>query len=342
MKRTNSRILKLCLLAMALYVVGWSFVTFVKSPCNIEKTVSIYVRPGDDQAKVLKQVIQKGNIKNPKRLVFLLNRMKYSENIHPGRYDLKPGISSYHIARNLRTGRQTPVNLTFNNIRTVKELAGRLSKQLMVDSVSILNTFQASAWRDSMKLTEQNYMSIFIPNTYQIYWNTSSEKLLHQFIREYDKFWNDSRKAEAKQIGLSREEVSTLAAIVEEETKKADEMPKVAGLYLNRLHIDMPLQADPTVKFAVGDFTIKRILKVHTQISSPYNTYKNTGLPPGPIRIPSITAIDAVLQPTHHSYIYMCAKDDFSGYHAFATTYQQHQNNAIAYHQALNKSGIME
>lgn len=341
MKRTGSRLLKLCLLAVAIYVAGNLFVTFIKSPCHIEKTVSVYIYPGDNQEKVLKQLVEVGKIKNPKRLVRLLNLLHYNENVHPGRYDLTPGISNYRIAKNLRSGLQTPVKLTFNNVRTVEDLSGKLSRQLMIDSVTILNCFRDTAWRNMRKYTDKNYMCIFIPNTYEIYWNTTSGKLLDLFLREYDKFWdNNNRRAEAEKIGLTPLQVSTLASIVEEETNKKDEMPKVAGLYLNRLRIDMPLQADPTVKFAVGDFTIKRILKEHTKVSSPYNTYKNIGLPPGPIRIPSIQAIDAVLMPMRHSYLYMCAKDDFSGYHAFATTLSQHNKNAEAYHQALNSSGF--
>jgi len=342
MKRSSSRLLKLCLVAVALYVAGNLFMTFVKSPCKIEKTVSIYVRPGDNQEKVLKQLIEVGKIKHPRRLVKLLNFLDYKDNVHPGRYDLTPGISNFRIAKNLKSGLQTPVKLTFNNMRTVEALSGRLSKQLMIDSLSILNCFRDPAWRNMKNYTAENYMCIFIPNTYDVYWNTTPQKLLELLLREYDKFWNGNRKAEAEDIGLTQAEVSTLASIVEEETNKADEMPKVAGLYLNRLRIDMPLQADPTVKFAVGDFTIKRILKGHTKISSPYNTYRNLGLPPGPIRIPSIKAIDAVLMPMHHSYLFMCAKDDFSGYHAFATTLSQHNKNATAYHQALNNNGILE
>jgi UPF0755 protein len=342
MKRTSYRLIKLCLAAVALYIAGWFFIIFIESPCKIEKTVSIYVWPDDTQATVLEKLMKTGKIKHPGKLISLLNYLKYKDNIHPGRYDIKPGMSNYKIARNLRSGLQTPVKLTFNNIRTVEDLAGRFSKQLMVDSVSILKCFQKNEWRDSMKLTSKNYMCIFIPNTYEVYWNTTTDKLLTLLRREYKKFWNNIRMSKANKLGLTQTEVSTLASIVEEETNKSDEMPKVAGLYLNRLRINMPLQADPTVKFTVGDFTIKRILKEQTTISSPYNTYKNIGLPPGPIRIPSITAIDAVLNATHHSYIYMCAKDDFSGYHAFATTLAQHNANAEAYHKALNKNGIME
>ena len=342
MKHTSSRLFFACLAVAGFYIAGWLFLTFIQSPCHIKETASVYVYPGDSQDVVIEKLIVAGKIKHPQKLKSLLNYMKYKDNVHVGRYDLKPGMSNYKIAKNLRSGLQTPVKLTFNNMRTVGNLVSRLDKQLLIDSTEILTCFKESAWRDTMKLTLNNYMCIFIPNTYDVYWNTTPEKLRELLIREYKNFWDDTRTAEAEKIGLTKAEVSTLASIVEEETNKKDEMPKVAGLYLNRLRVKMPLQADPTVKFAVGDFTIKRILTEHTRISSPYNTYKNIGLPPGPIRIPSITAIDAVLMATRHSYIYMCAKNDFSGYHAFATTYSQHMANAAAYHQALNNSGIMQ
>jgi len=342
MKRAKPGILKLVLLLIVVYSAGWLFVTFLYSPCKIDHTVSVYVHPGENQDQVLDTLIRVGKIENLKRLKFLLKMMDFEENIHPGRYELKPGITNFRIARMLSNGMQTPVRMTFNNMRTVEDLAGRLSDQLMSDSLTILTAFRDTVWRDSMGLTKNNYMAVFIPNTYEVYWNTTTDKLIELFQKEYRKFWDESKMSAARKIGLTPVEVSTLASIVEEETNKSDEMPKVAGLYLNRLRIDMPLQADPTVKFAVGDFTIKRILIGHTKVSSPYNTYRNIGLPPGPIRIPSIRAIQAVLTPSRHSYLYMCAKNDFSGYHAFATTLSQHNDNAAAYHQALNSNGILQ
>lgn len=329
------------LLVIGLLIVAWLYVMLLKSPCDLQKTAYLNVYPGDTQDKVMEQLRKVGNVRSTKQLEFLLNLVGYKDHINPGQYALKPGVSPFQIVRVLRSGLQTPVKLTFNNMRTVEELAGRLSMQLSSDSLTLLNCFRETAWRDSLQLTEQNYMCVFIPDTYEVWWNISPEKLRGKFVRAWKNFWDETRLRGASQIGLTQAQVSTLASIVEEETKQTDEMPKVAGLYLNRMRIDMPLQADPTVKFAVGDFTIKRILREHTLINSPYNTYKVIGLPPGPIRIPSIRALDATLQPNRHSYLYMCAKEDFSGYHAFATTYEQHQVNAVKYRMALNKNGIM-
>ncbi|HET9570012.1 MAG TPA: endolytic transglycosylase MltG [Bacteroidales bacterium] len=324
-----------------LLIVGWLYVMLLKSPCDLQETAYLNIYPGDTQEKVMQTFQKVGKAHSTKKLEFLLNLVNYKENVKPGQYALKPGISPFRIVRVLRSGLQTPVKLTFNNIRTVEELAGRLSSQLMTDSLTLLKSFKETAWRDSLQLTDQNYMSVFIPDTYEVWWNISPQKLRGKFIKAWNDFWDETRLKEASKIGLTQAQVSTLASIVEEETKQSDEMPKVAGLYLNRMRIDMPLQADPTVKFAVGDFTIKRILRAHTLINSPYNTYKVIGLPPGPIRIPSIRALDATLQPNRHSYLYMCAKSDFSGYHAFATTYEQHEANAVKYRMELNKHGIM-
>jgi UPF0755 protein len=329
------------IIIIALLIVCCIYVLLLKSPSKLDEDAYLNVYPGDTQEKVLAQLREKGQIKNTKRLEFLFSVVDYKHNIHPGQYVLEPDVTPFHLVRVLRSGLQTPVRLTFNNIRTVEELCGRFSQQLMADSLSLLTCFRETSWRDSLQLTEFDYICVFIPDTYEVWWNISPEKLRGKFVKAWQYFWDEKRLKEASKIGLTPSQVTTLASIVEEETKQTDEMPKVAGLYLNRMRIDMPLQADPTVKFAVGDFTIRRILLEHTRIRSPYNTYLNIGLPPGPIRIPSIRAIDATLQPSRHSYLYMCAKDDFSGYHAFATTFKQHQGNAVKYRQALNSSGIM-
>jgi UPF0755 protein len=329
------------LAAIGLLIAGLIYFLLVKSPCALNETAYLNIYPNDTKEQVMTRLQQVGKMSSPQRLEFLLNLVGYQENVKPGQYALTPGISSFKIVRMLRSGLQTPVKLTFNNMRTVEELAGRLSNQLMADSLTLLTCFRDTAWRDSLGLTDRNYVAVFIPDTYEVWWNISPEKLRGKFVKAWKYFWDEKRTQEASKIGLTPAEVSTLASIVEEETKQSDEMPKVAGLYLNRMRIDMPLQADPTVKFAVGDFTIKRILREHTLVNSPYNTYKVIGLPPGPIRIPSIRALDATLQPIRHSYLYMCAKEDFSGYHAFATTYEQHEANAVKYRMALNKNGIM-
>jgi UPF0755 protein len=343
-KSSKSRYIKPVLFIAALLFVGYFFTLFVLSPCHIRKSVSVYVYKDDTQAEVLEKVKKAGNMKSTKKLASILNTFDYKHHVREGRYVLKPGMSNFKIARILKSGLQTPIRVTFNNVRTIEDLSGRLSKQLMADSVSLLQCFQDTNWRNSMGFTLENYKCVFIPNTYNIYWNTPPQKVLDIFQKAYIKFWDKDKQDAAKKVGLTPAQICTLASIVEEETNKTDEMPKVAGLYLNRLRIGMPLQADPTIKYAVGDFTLKRILKEQVQktASSPYNTYKHTGLPPGPIRLPSIKAVKSVLTPANHSYIYMCAKDDFSGYHAFATTLAEHNQNAARYHQALNDNGILQ
>jgi len=325
-----------CLLCIVFYLF------LFHSSMNIAKPVSFYIYPNQTTEEVLNDLKDKGKIGNVWKIKLILDKLGAEKTLPVGHYKLKPGISDFRIARMLKGGVQTPVRVTFNNMRTVDQLAGRLSKQLLSDSISILNCFRDTKWMGEAGFTQQNYMSVFLPNTYETWWNTTPEKLLGLFRKEYSNFWNETNINNARKIRLTPIEVSTLASIVEEETNKPDEMPRVAGLYMNRIRIDMPLQADPTVKFAVGDFSIKRILKGHTQVDSRYNTYKYTGLPPGPIRIPSIRAIEAVLSYESHSYIYMCAKSDFSGYHAFATTLGQHNKNASKYHDALNTRGILK
>lgn len=259
-----------------------------------------------------------------------------------GAYRVDPEMSAIRIYRKLSTGSQTPVKFTFNNIRTKEELAESIDKQLKMNKQDVLNLLNDSTFCADMGFDIYTIPALFLPDSYEMYWTIAPRKLMEKMRQEYDKFWTDNRRLLATQTGITPIEVSTLASIVEEETKVPDEMNMVAGLYLNRLKSGMPLQADPTVKFAAGDFSIRRILHEHLAINSPYNTYKSTGLPPGPIRIPSKSAIKAVLNYRHHPFIYMCAKEDFSGRHNFAKTYAEHQNNAIRYHRALNNRNILK
>jgi UPF0755 protein len=209
----------------------------------------------------------------------------------------------------------------------------------MMDSIELLNALNDAEKVKELGFNENTLVAMFVPNTYEVYWDTSVDNLLSRMKKEFDRFWNNDRKANAEKLGLSPIQISTLASIVEEATY-SDEYPIVAGLYLNRLKKGMRLEADPTVKFAVGDFSLRRILFRHLEVESPYNTYKNTGLPPGPIRIPSIKAIDGTLSPQSHNYLFMCAKDDLSGRHNFAITHAEHSRNAARYQQALNQKGI--
>lgn len=258
------------------------------------------------------------------------------EKIKPGRYEISGTTSNFNLVRRLKNGRQEPLNLTFNNIRTKNQLAARLSTQIMADSTSIVQLLSDSAFLASEGFTPETSIAVFIPNTYELYWDTDAKELFAKMKKEYDKFWNDERKQKAAAIPLSQVEVHTLASIVEEETNSKAERPKVAGLYINRLKTNMPLQADPTLKFAVGDFSIKRLKLEHILKISPYNTYRNKGLPPGPIRVASANGIDAVLNYEKHAYIFMCAKETFDGQHNFAVTYAEHTANARRYQKALD------
>src|SRR5690554_4800808 len=271
---------------------------------------------------------------------FLAKLMDYQENVRPGRYEISPNMTNRELIRLLRSGRQSPINITFNNIRTKEDLAAKITRSLEIQDEDILALLTDSAYIEKFGFTDETIMGMFIPNTYEVYWNISAVELFDRMHTEYQRFWNDSRKAKAEALGMDPAEVSVLASIVQAETVKPDERPKVAGVYINRLQINMPLQADPTLVFALGDFSIKRVLNVHKEIDSPYNTYKNLGLPPGPINLPEISAIDAVLDYQSHNYLYFCAKEDFSGYHAFATNLRDHLNNARRYSNALNAAGI--
>ena len=230
--------------------------------------------------------------------------------------------------------------MVFNNIRTKEQFAGRISNQIETDSLSIINLLNNNSFLEKYELNSQNVMVMFIPNTYELYWNTSAEKLFERMNHEYKKFWNEERTDKAAAVGLTTVEISILASIVQSETNKKDEMARIAGTYINRLNKGMLLQADPTVVYALGDFTIKRLLSKHLEIDSPYNTYKYTGLPPGPITIPDATTIDKVLNYEKHDYLFFCAREDLSGYHAFAKTLAEHSANAKKYQKALDKMNI--
>lgn len=262
----------------------------------------------------------------------------YKDNIKTGRYSIETG--ALQTFRHLRNGHQAPLSLTIPSVRTVQDLADKLSDKLMLSRGELLAALTDAATCKKYGYTPETILCIFIPNTYDVYWNIPVDKFISKMAEESGKFWNYERKEKAKAAGLTPVQVITLASIVDEETDYEPEMPMIAGMYLNRLHMDMPLQADPTVKFATKQFEAHRIYHNMLTVDSPYNTYKNLGLPPGPIRIPSVAAIDAVLNYVHHDYVYMCAKEDFSGRHNFAKTYAEHQVNAQKYAKALNERGI--
>ncbi len=305
-----------------------------------QETVYIYIGKDKSFTDLCRQLQDSADCSRIGSFKQLAGMLKYQANIRTGRYAVSSGMSNLQLLNDLRRGHQVATRLTFNNIRFKEDLAERLDEQLMLDKDELLSLLNDSAYCDSLGFTTETITSLFIPNTYEVYWNIPADKLMQRMKREYIAFWTDVRLEKAKAIGLTPAEVATLASIVEEETAASDEYPIVAGLYLNRLHRGIPLQADPTVKFAVGDFTLQRILFEHLEVDSPYNTYKHAGLPPGPLRIPTIKGMDSVLNYMKHNYLYMCAKEDFSGRHNFAVTLAEHNRNANRYRAELNRRKI--
>jgi UPF0755 protein len=304
------------------------------------KTEYVYIYENGEDFNALCRDLQNAGCKDIRFFRLFAEIRKYPENMKPGRYAVEPGMSNISLLNCLRRGQQTPVKLTFNNIRLINDLVTRLSEQLMVSGDELLSLIGDEDYCSLLGFNPATIKAMFIPNTYEIYWNIPAKKLMERMKQEYDSFWTKERREKAENIGITPVEVSILASIVEEETAETDEYPVVAGLYINRLHKGMPLQADPTVKYAVGDFSLRRILNVHLQTDSPYNTYIHEGLPPGPIRVPSPKIIDAVLHYKNHNYLYMCAKEDFSGRHNFATTLREHHINADKYRAELNRRKI--
>lgn len=269
-----------------------------------------------------------------------LAKFKKVNTLKKGYYFFKKETTVNAFINRLRAGKQTPVRVIFNNMRTLTDFSGKIAKQLLPDSVQFLTHFSNKETAASYGFDQANFIGMFLPNTYEMYYTATPQDFTDRMYKEYQRFWTAERKRKAANLGYSPQQVSSLAAIVDEETNKNDEKARIAGVYLNRLARNIPLQADPTLKFAAGNFAIKRLLNKHIAIDSPYNTYQNVGLPPGPIRQPSIAAIDAVLNAEKHNYLYFCARADFSGYHTFAKTLVEHNRNAAAYHRALNKKGI--
>lgn len=262
-----------------------------------------------------------------------------------GKYLIKKGMNMNELVNLLRSGNQTPIKVSFNNQNTIEKLAGRIAEQIEADSISLLNAFTDASFLNKNDFTEKSVLGMFIPNQYQVYWNTSAEKFRDKMLKEYNRFWTKSRLAKASKLGLTEDQVITLASIVQKETAQPSERPTVAGLYLNRYKINMPLQADPTLIYCIKeikgqDIVIKRVLNKDKEIDSPYNTYKYAGLPPSLIAMPDISSIDAVLNPEKHNYYYMCANIDKIGYHEFAKSLEQHNRNAAKYQRWLNKQGI--
>jgi UPF0755 protein len=295
-----------------------------------------YVKKGDSFRGVQKDLYDGGFVNDPVSFAFLARWMEYDKLVRPGRYLLKVNMTNLQAIRVLRAGVQIPVNITFNNVRLISELGEKITRNTSIDPVEFDAAVQRFIATNEEGFNEKNVIGLFIPNTYEVYFNLTGDELVARMHDEYKNFWNEERLAKAKALGLTPQEVSTLASIVQAENTRGDEAATIAGLYINRLKKDMPLQADPTLVFAVGDFSLKRILNVHKEVDSPYNTYTHAGLPPGPITMPEINSLDGVLNYEHHNYLYMCAKEDFSGRHNFASNLTEHSKNARKYQRALS------
>lgn len=306
------------------------------------KDKMLYIYPGADFPKVLQTLEEDSMLTDRLSFAFLAKIMGYQEAVKPGAYMVKADMSNLQLLKALIKGRETPIKLTFHNLRTKQDLASLLDQKLEMGPAEIATQLYSADVAQKYGLDTNTITTLFIPNTYEVYWTIKPEELMQRMAKEYKRFWTEERKAKAKALGMTQTEVSVLASIVECETKKADEMPIVARVYKNRLDQDMKLQADPTVVFAVGDFTIKRVLYAHKNTPSPYNTYYVKGLPPGPIYLPSTTAINAVLDMPVHKYLYFCAKPDLSGYHTFAEDYDTHLANAKAYQAVLDGMNILK
>ncbi len=320
----------------AYYIFGYIF-----KP-NVARDTILFIPTGHEYQQVENLILNQEIVKSKNAFQWVVRRKKYKESVRPGRYFLKKGMNTNELVNLLRSGSQSPVRVTFNNVRTSEELAGKIAPYFESDSAAFMAVFNDPNLLAQYNFDKTTFLALPIPNTYEFYWNTTPEKFIERMYDEYNKYWNEERKSKAGQLGLSPLEVSILASIVQEETNKNDEKATIAGVYLNRLKRGMPLQADPTVKFAWGDFSVRRITLAMLEIDSPYNTYTISGLPPGPICFPEISSLEGVLNAQKHQYLYFCAHENLSGQHRFARTLSEHNANAARYHSALNKQRIFK
>ncbi len=320
---------------------GYQLFKYVFDP-NIKTPGSITIPYHANFEQVLCSLRSKDILINEKAFKWVSRKKDYPNHIRPGKYVFNKGMNTNSIVNMLKAGDQKPVSVTFNNLRFMDELAGKVSKYIEPDSLSLLAYLSDTSVIKKMGFNKYSFHAMFIPNTYEFYWTTTPEEFADRMKAEYDRFWNKTRKDKAEALGLTPIEVITLASVVQEETIKEDEKPIIAGLYINRLKKGMPLQADPTIRYALGDFSVKRILNKYLEIDSPFNTYKYAGLPPGPINFPEVSSIEAVLNASKTKFLYMCAREDFSGYHNFSRTLREHNGNARRYQDALNERQILQ
>ncbi len=330
------------LAVLIIAISGYAYNKLVNSRIIINKGNStlFYITNTDTYNTVVTKLTQQGIVSDYETFAFLAARANYHNKVKAGRYTLSKGLTYIELIRLLRSGKQDEVKVVINAMITSRKLTSIVATYINADSITIINMLEDSSYLAKYGFNTRTVLCMFIPNTYNFYWNTDAEGFVQRMKREYTTFWNDKRKQQAAAQNLSPTEVGILASIVDGETNKIDEMSIVAGLYLNRLKKGMLLQADPTVKFALRNSKKQRVYTADLQVESPYNTYKNLGLPPGPIALPSQQAIQAVLNPSKHHYIFMCAKEDLSGYHNFTASLAQHNLNARRYRLTLDKLGI--
>jgi UPF0755 protein len=302
----------------------------------------IYIPTGSSYEQVMDTIGSKLVIKNRKFFDWLAKKKNYPSLIKPGRYVIDKNMSYNGLINQLRSGRQSTIRITFSNLRTINQIAGKICKQIEADSVQIIDFLSDVSNFEADGFKRENVISIFVPNTYDFYWNTNARGLYLRMLKEYRSFWTSQRLSKAKEIGLDQKEVTTLASIIDAEASKPEEKPRIAGVYLNRLKRGIPLQADPTIQFALNDISVTRVLKKYLLVDSPYNTYKFTGLPPGPIGCPTIDGIDAVLNAEKHDYLFFAARADFSGFHNFSRTLSEHNHYALLYQKELNRRKIFK
>lgn len=332
------------LIVLAIGIAGAGYGYFQGFRDNINPRLSdsyaLLIPRGSTYAQVLQRLETDQVLQSTSSFDMVAKLRKYDRLVKPGRYEIKKGLNNWKLVEKLRAGDQDQMKLVIRSHRTLEELAGEIAGQVDLDSATVLAKMHDAAFLKDYGMEPYLARNLFIPNTYFVYWTLSEKELFTKLKANYDEFWNQDRRAKAKALGLNVHEVVTLASIVQAETYMSAERPTVAGLYLNRIRKKIPLQADPTLIFAANDFTIKRVLNKHKEIDSPYNTYMYAGLPPGPINNPELSALEAVLNPEKHEYIFMCAKADFSGYHNFAKTNAQHEQYAREYRAALNKQRV--
>jgi UPF0755 protein len=345
-EKTSSKKYRKPLITVGVIVVvimAWMVLSFYLKyfTANVTgKQEYLYIHTGENYNDVFKYIQDEEIVKDAGSFDAAAEGMHYKTRVKAGRYRLHEGMTNRRLINMLASGSQEPVELSFHNLRQKKDFAGFVSKKLEADSASFMRLLDSSEFIKQYGFDTTNLYTMFIPNTYQVYWNTSPEKFFKRMYGNYEKYWTPERKQKAAALNLSPIKVSILASIVDAEALHDDEMPTIAGLYLNRLHKGMKLESDPTLIFALQDFTIHRVLNKDKEVNSPYNTYTHTGLPPGPIMMPSVNALNSVLDYKKNNYLYMCAKADFSGYHAFATNMEDHLKNARLYREALDKRNI--